>query len=109
MSTWNYPSFSLQNVDFVFNRIGLRMRGVSHIVLLLSFLLLLVNPCVLERAGREKSLDLLVRNDEGGDVNHDILVENKQTEIEHDKEDGPNSNHPQEAQLVRFETKYSFH
>lgn len=82
------------------------MRGVIHTVLLLCFLLLFVKPCVLERAGKEKSLDLLERNDGGGDGIHDIPDENKQKQIERDKEDGANSKDTKETQLARFETNY---
>ncbi|XP_044067675.1 sodium/hydrogen exchanger 8 [Siniperca chuatsi] len=73
------------------------MRGVNHKVLLLSFLLLYVNPCVPERVERENSLDLRERDDDGGDANHEdnTLVENKQILIKHDKEDGLDSNVPQ--------------
>lgn len=67
------------------------MTGVSHTVLLLSLLLLIVNPCVPERTERENSLDLHERDDEG-DVNHtdDTPAENQQTLIKHEQEDGSN-------------------
>lgn len=78
------------------------MRGDSRIVLLLSLLLLLVNPCVLERAERENSLDLHERNDEGADVNQDIQAENQQTLIKHDKEDGSDSIDPKKEAQFRY-------
>ncbi|KAM9351423.1 sodium/hydrogen exchanger 8 [Symphorus nematophorus] len=67
------------------------MRGVSPKVLLLSFLLLFVNPCVPERAERDNSLDLRERDD-GGVVNQNTQAENQQTSIKHETEDGLSSN-----------------
>lgn len=57
------------------------MTGVSHVVLLLSLLLLFLNPCVPQRAVRDKSLDLRERDD--GDVKHtnETPVEKTQTDI----------------------------
>lgn len=109
LSTWNFQSFLLQNVAFGFKLTGLRMRGVNHKVLLLSFLLLFVNPCVPERAEREKSLELRERGDDGGDVNHkNTPVVNQQTAIKHDKEDGHDSIDPQkDGQSVRFEATHN--
>lgn len=105
LSTWNFQSFLLQNVAFGFKLIGLRMTGVSHTVLLLFLLLLIVNPCVPERAERENSLDLHERNDEG-DVTHtdDTSAENQQTVIKHEQEDGSNEETKQrEGPSVRSE------
>lgn len=104
LSTWNFQWFLLQNVVFGFKLTGLRMRGVSRKVLLLSFLLFFVNPCVPERAEREKSLALRERDDDGRDVNHNTPDANQQTLIKHAKEDGLSSNDPQKnGQSVRFE------
>lgn len=85
------------------------MRGITRKVLLLPLLLLLVNPCLLERAERENPLDLQERNDEKGDGSQDSPVENKQTVTKHVKEDGRDSDHlNKDPQLVRFETTYLF-
>ncbi|KAL3064396.1 hypothetical protein OYC64_000630 [Pagothenia borchgrevinki] len=71
------------------------MRGVNHKVLLLSFLLLCVNPCVPERAERDNLLDLRDGEDRV-DVNHkDIPAKSQQTLIKHDQEDGHDSIDPQ--------------
>uniref|UniRef100_A0A8C9XJI1 Sodium/hydrogen exchanger n=1 Tax=Sander lucioperca TaxID=283035 RepID=A0A8C9XJI1_SANLU len=70
------------------------MQGVNHKVVLLSFLLLFVNPCAPERAERENSLDLHERDDDGGDVHH-AQVENQQTLAKNTKEDGHDSIGPQ--------------
>uniref|UniRef100_A0A7N6AS05 Sodium/hydrogen exchanger 8 n=1 Tax=Anabas testudineus TaxID=64144 RepID=A0A7N6AS05_ANATE len=77
------------------------MRGITRKVLLLPLLLLLVNPCLLERAERENPLDLQERNDEKGDGSQDSPVENKQTVTKHVKEDGRDSDHlNKDPQLV---------
>ncbi|XP_053173040.1 sodium/hydrogen exchanger 8 [Scomber japonicus] len=79
--------FLSQNVSFGFNHACLRMKGVSCKVLLLSFLLLFVNPCVSERVENEKSLDLLVSDDDGGNVKYkDITPADNQ--LNHHQEDG---------------------
>ncbi|XP_033942940.1 sodium/hydrogen exchanger 8 isoform X1 [Pseudochaenichthys georgianus] len=71
------------------------MRGVNNKVVLLSFLLLCVNPCVPERAERDNSLDLPDGEDRV-DVNHkDIPAKSQQTLIKHDQEDGHDSIDPQ--------------
>lgn len=82
------------------------MQGVNHKVVLLSFLLLFVNPCAPERAERENSLDLHERDDDGGDVHH-AQVENQQTLAKNTKEDGHDSIGPQkDGQSVRFECSH---
>ncbi|XP_051280897.1 sodium/hydrogen exchanger 8 [Dicentrarchus labrax] len=64
------------------------MRAVSHTAVLLSLLLLFVNPCAPERAERETPLDLREKDD-GGDVNpnDNTPVENQQTLIKHENKD----------------------
>ncbi|KAF3860576.1 hypothetical protein F7725_000831 [Dissostichus mawsoni] len=95
LSTWNFQSFLFQNVAFGFKCTCLRMRGVNHKVVLLSFLLLCVHPCVPERAERDNSLDLRDGEDRV-DVNHkDIPAKSQQTLIQHDQEDGHDSIDPQ--------------
>ncbi|KAE8293566.1 Sodium/hydrogen exchanger 8 Na(+)/H(+) exchanger 8 [Larimichthys crocea] len=65
------------------------MKGVGRAVVLLTFVLLFVNPCVPERAEREKSLDLRVRDD-GGSVKpqDDTPPENPKTLTKPGKDDG---------------------
>ncbi|XP_010750022.2 sodium/hydrogen exchanger 8 [Larimichthys crocea] len=65
------------------------MKGVGRAVVLLTFVLLFVNPCVPERAEREKSLDLRVRDD-GGSVKpqDDTPAENPKTLTKPGKDDG---------------------
>ncbi|CAK6957331.1 sodium/hydrogen exchanger 8 [Scomber scombrus] len=79
--------FLSQNVSFGFNNACLRMKGVSCKVLLLSLLLLFVNPCVPERVERENSLDLPVSDDDGGNVKYtdNTPAENQ---LKHQKENG---------------------
>ena len=95
--------FLSQNVSFGFNHACLRMKGVSCKVLLLSFLLLFVNPCVSERVENEKSLDLLVSDDDGGNVKYkDITPADNQ--LNHHQEDGLHLHDQQkDGQSVRFE------
>ena len=82
------------------------MHGVNHKVVLLSFLLLFVNPCTPEQAERENSLDLHERDDDGGDVHH-AQVENQQTLVTNNKEDGHDSIGPQkDGHSVRFACSY---
>nr|WRO44056.1 sodium/hydrogen exchanger 8 [Rachycentron canadum] len=66
------------------------MRGVGHKVLSLCILLLFVNPCVLRRVEREKSLDLHKRDDDGGEVKQKA-AENQQIP---EKEHGPDTSVP---------------
>ncbi|KAA8590954.1 hypothetical protein FQN60_001897 [Etheostoma spectabile] len=73
---------------------GLRMQGVNRKVVLLSFLLLFVNPCVPQQPERENSLDLHEKDDDGVDVDH-AQVENQQTLVKNKKEDGHDSINPQ--------------
>lgn len=82
------------------------MTGVSHVVLLLSLLLLFLNPCVPQRAVREKSLDLRERDD--GDVKHtnETPVEKTQTDRKQEREAEVGSHEvpkPKEGPSVRFE------
>uniref|UniRef100_UPI0037E7A6E9 sodium/hydrogen exchanger 8 n=1 Tax=Semicossyphus pulcher TaxID=241346 RepID=UPI0037E7A6E9 len=104
LSTWNFQSYSSQNAVLALKFTGLRMRGVSHKIVLLSLLLLFVNPCVPQRGKREDSLDLRERDgDDGGVVNHkdNTLVKKQQTSVKHDNEDGLASHEPQkDGQLV---------
>uniref|UniRef100_A0A8C4EZA2 Sodium/hydrogen exchanger n=1 Tax=Dicentrarchus labrax TaxID=13489 RepID=A0A8C4EZA2_DICLA len=88
LSTWNLECCSLQNVALGFKLAGFRMRAVSHTAVLLSLLLLFVNPCAPERAERETPLDLREKDD-GGDVNpnDNTPVENQQTLIKHENKD----------------------
>lgn len=92
---------------FGFKVAVLKMRGVSHKVVLLSLLLLFVYPCVPARVEREESLDLLERDD-GGDVHHqdNTPAESQQTLIKHGPEDGVDTNEEtkqKDGQAVRFE------
>lgn len=101
LSTWNYLSFLIQNVDLKLKLTGLRMRGVSHKLLFFSFLLIFVNPCVLERVERENP-DL----HEGDSVGtaKEAPVGNQQTLIIDDK-NGPTSSTPEkDGQSIRSET-----
>ncbi|XP_059188898.1 sodium/hydrogen exchanger 8 [Centropristis striata] len=93
-STWSIQPFLIQNVDFRFKSTCLRMRGISHKVVLLCLLLLFVNPCVSQRAEGEKSLELRVRDD---DDHKDTPVDNQQILIKHEKTDGRDSINPQKA------------
>ncbi|KAK2851521.1 hypothetical protein Q5P01_007797 [Channa striata] len=74
------------------------MRSFSRVVLPVSLLLLFVNLCVLERAGRETPpLGLHESRDEGGDAKKDINpAENQQTLIKPDRDDGHNAKDPQQ-------------
>ncbi|TMS16103.1 Sodium/hydrogen exchanger 8 [Larimichthys crocea] len=65
------------------------MKGVGRAVVLLTFVLLFVDPCVPERAEREKSLDLRARDD-GGSVKpqDDTPPENPKTLTKPGKDDG---------------------
>lgn len=94
--------FLLQNVVLWFKPTGLTMTGVSRKVLLLSVLLLCVNPCVPERAERDN---------DGGDVkpNENVAPENQQRLTKHGKEDGLDSSEDKkqnDGQSVRFEPIY---
>ncbi|KAG7228231.1 hypothetical protein INR49_009091 [Caranx melampygus] len=91
LSTWNYLSFLIQNVNLKFKLTGLRMRGVGHKMLLLSLLLFFVNPCVLERVERENP-DLQEGDNVG--TTKEEPVGNQQTSIIDDK-NGPTSNTPE--------------
>ncbi|XP_071332559.1 sodium/hydrogen exchanger 8 [Trachinotus anak] len=93
LSTWNCLSFLLQNADLGSKLTGLRMKGVGHKVLLLSVLLLFVNPCALERVEREDSLNLPQGDDGGGEGKQDS-AEHQQALIIHEKGHGPDSNDP---------------
>lgn len=82
------------------------MTGVSHVVLLLSVLLLFLNPCMPQRTVSEKSLDLRERND--GHVKHinETPVEKTKTDIkqEHEAEVGSHEVTKQkDGPSVRFE------
>lgn len=82
------------------------MRGFAHQVLLLSFFLLFISPCVPERAERKKSLDLREKDD-GVDVNQKHTPsENQPTLIKHEIEDGLESNDEgkqKDGPSIRFE------
>lgn len=79
------------------------MKGFTCRVLLLSFLLLLVNPCVSERVNEENSLDLVERNDDGGNHKDNTPTENQQKLIKH-KQGGIDLNDQQkDGQSARFE------
>ncbi|XP_026188970.1 sodium/hydrogen exchanger 8 [Mastacembelus armatus] len=81
----------------------MRMRGGNHRGLLLLFVLLFVNTCVLERGVRENSLDLHERDDEGDVIQDKVVTQakNQLPLINSDKEDGPSANDPQkEGQSV---------
>ncbi|KAG8002610.1 Sodium/hydrogen exchanger 8 [Nibea albiflora] len=69
------------------------MKGVSRTCVLLTFVLLFVNPCVPERAEREKSLDLRERDD-GASVKlkDDTSAETPKTLTKLEKDDGAVSN-----------------
>uniref|UniRef100_A0A7N9ALW5 Sodium/hydrogen exchanger n=1 Tax=Mastacembelus armatus TaxID=205130 RepID=A0A7N9ALW5_9TELE len=73
------------------------MRGGNHRGLLLLFVLLFVNTCVLERGVRENSLDLHERDDEGDVIQDKVVTQakNQLPLINSDKEDGPSANDPQ--------------
>lgn len=80
------------------------MTGVRHAVLLLSLLLLFLNPCVPQQAVRGKSLDLRERDD---DVKHtQTPVEKTQTDMKqgHEAEVGSHEVTKQkDGPSVRFE------
>ncbi|XP_053281009.1 sodium/hydrogen exchanger 8 [Pleuronectes platessa] len=77
-------------------RTALRMSGVGRHVLLLSIVLLLVNPCVPVRAERGQPLDLHQRDVDGADVKQ-APTENRKTPVKHEQKDGVDSNVPQEG------------
>lgn len=82
------------------------MRGGSHNILLLFLLLLLGNACFSLPGKEEDSLDLHERDDEDGgavNTNDKSSVQNQQTSIKHDKEDGLDSHDPQkDGQPIRL-------
>ncbi|XP_074538289.1 sodium/hydrogen exchanger 8 [Halichoeres trimaculatus] len=74
------------------------MRGVSHSILLLFFLLLLGNVCFSLRNKREDSLELRERGDEDGGAsknNDKSSDKSQQIPIKHEKEDGLDSHDSQ--------------
>lgn len=62
------------------------MTGVSHVVLLLSLLMLFLNPCVPKRAVREKSLDPRERDDRDVKHTNETPVEKTQTDLKQEHE-----------------------
>lgn len=65
------------------------MPGIRYTFLLLSLLLLIVNPCVPEPTERENSLDLHGRGDEKDVTPEDELpAENHQISINHEQANG---------------------
>lgn len=93
LSTWNLQSVSSQNIVFGFEFLVLRMSGVRLTFLLLSLLLLIVNPCVPEPTEKENSLKLHDRGGEGDVTPEDETpAENHQISINHEQADGLGSN-----------------
>uniref|UniRef100_A0A3Q3M8E5 Sodium/hydrogen exchanger n=2 Tax=Labrus bergylta TaxID=56723 RepID=A0A3Q3M8E5_9LABR len=92
-------TFLSLNAVFGVKFTSLRMRGVCHNILLLSLLLLFVNPCVPQRGKRDDSLERRGRDDDDGqDVNQNDnpLVKHQQASIKHDNKDGLESQDPRQ-------------
>lgn len=72
------------------------MSGVRNVILLLSLLLLFLNPCVPQRSERENPSDLTGRHEHVKE-NHET-AENTQVDLKRENEDGP------KEETVRFGT-----
>lgn len=76
----------------------LRMSGVRNVILLLSLLLLFLNPCVPQRSERENTSDLTGKHDNVKETHE--TAENTQVELKRENEDGPST----KEETVRFAT-----
>lgn len=92
LSTWNLQSVLSQNIVFGFEFLVLRMPGVRFTFLLLSLLLLIVNPCVPEPTEREKSLDQHDSGGEGDVTPEDTPADHNQISVNHEQAEGLGSN-----------------
>lgn len=82
------------------------MRSDIRVVLPLSLLVLLLNPCALQRAEQDNSLDPRARNNE---VDQDVPAEDQPQLSKHDTEDGSDLDVSNtEARVVRFGTTHVF-
>lgn len=86
LSKWGSPSFYFEKRVSLSKLARLRMSGVRSVILLLSLLLLFLNPCVPKRSKRENPSDLTHRH-ENVKENHDT-AEKTQTDIKRENEDG---------------------